>query len=302
MVTGFRKRRGLRWPITINVTLIVLNVGLMVCWIVLLANDRSWGALTIGTVVFAFILVCLGFYLALTINEARLRQRQANFVDSVTHELKTPIAAMRLYLDTLKMRSLEESKREEFYAVIETELSRLDQMINQILEVSRLDAIGQETEPEDILLDPLLRHCAIIAAAHHSCSDSNVFSFDVEPSIVRARQTVLEMIFINLLDNAIKYGGEQPAIEVEVRAGEDDRILIRISDNGEGVASHLRKKIFQLFYRGGSELERRQKGTGLGLYIARTLVLFLKGKIAVHNREDQSGSVFEVELPGRAAT
>jgi two-component system phosphate regulon sensor histidine kinase PhoR len=301
MVAGFRKRRGLRWPITINVTLIVLNVGLMVCWIVLLANRGDWGALTIGTVVFAITLVGLAFYMVLTINEARLRQRQSNFVDSVTHELKTPLASMRLYVDTLKMRSLDEAKREEFYSVIAKEIERLDHMINQLLEVGRIDAIGHETEPEDIPLEPLLRQCAKTAAAHHKNLHADVFSFDVEPSVICARQMVLEMIFGNLMDNAIKYGGKHPLVEVEVRVMDRDRILTRICDNGAGVSTIHRKKIFQMFYRGGSELVRRQKGTGLGLYIVRTLVHFLKGKIAVHERIGTPGSIFEVELPGRGA-
>jgi len=174
-------------------------------------------------------------------------------------------------------------------------------MINHLLEVARIDAIGHDAEPEDIPLEPLLRQCAKNAAAHHSCTDSEVFTFDVEPSVIQARPIMLEMIFGNLLDNAIKYGGENPAVEVEVRVKDRDRILTRISDNGEGVSVQHRKKIFKMFYRGGSELERRQKGTGLGLYIVRTLVHFLKGKVTIHDRNGQPGCVFEVELPGRPA-
>src|SRR5690606_18883847 len=123
---------------------------------------------------------------------------------------------------------------------------------------------------------------------------------DVEPSVVHARRLVLEMIFGNLLDNAIKYAGKVPAVEVRVRANGDGRVVTQIIDNGEGVPPHLRKKIFKIFYRGGNELERKQKGTGLGLYIVRTLVRILKGRITVLDREGESGSVFEVDLPGRA--
>ena len=277
-----------------------LNVALMVCWIVLLAQLDSWSALTIGTVVFALILVGLSFYLFLTVKEIRLNQRQANFVDSVTHELKTPIASLRLYLETLQMRSLDEQRRGEFYGIMENELQRLDGLINQLLEVGRLDAIGHEADPEDVSLEPLLQRCAEAARAHHKFVDEQVFTFDIQPAVINARRMVLEMIFGNLLDNAVKYAAQKPAVDVQVRVKDRGRIVTRISDNGEGVPADMSKKIFRMFYRGGNELERRQKGTGVGLYIVRTLVHMLKGRISVHSRQGRPGSVFEVELRGRA--
>jgi signal transduction histidine kinase len=182
---------------------------------------------------------------------------------------------------------------------MEHELQRLDHLISQLLEVGRLDAIGHQSDPEDIPLDRLLRRCAVSACAHHKQDPEQVVTFDVEPIIVHSRPVVLEMIFGNLLDNAVKYAGDPPLVEVHVRMKDSDRVSVRITDNGEGVPSDLRKKVFQMFYRGGDELERRQKGTGLGLYISRTLAHILKGSISVHDRLDGSGSVFEVELPGR---
>ncbi len=295
-----RKRRTLHLPITLSVVLMVLNVALMVCWIVLLANWSAWPALTIGTVVFSLILLVSAFYLFLTVKEVRLNQRQSNFIDSVTHELKTPIASLRLYLDTLRMRHVEPRQQEEFLKVMDGELIRLDHLINQLLEVARLDAVGHEADPEDIELEPLLHRCAELAARHHKKVVDEVFTFDVEPAVIRARRMPLEMIFGNLIDNAIKYGGNPPRVEVQVRLAEDSRVVTQILDNGEGVAPHLRSRIFKIFYRGGSELERRQKGTGVGLYIVRTLVGLLKGKVRVLNRSVGSGSLFEVDLPGRA--
>ncbi len=277
-----------------------LNVVLMVCWIVLLSYMNEWGALTIGTVAFALILVVSGFYLFLTIKEVRLNQRQANFVDSVTHELKTPIASLRLYLDTLRMRHLDSRQQEEFYNVMDSELVRLDHLINQLLEVARLDAIGQEAEPEDIELEPLLRRCAEAACRHHKRQLADVFEFEIEPAVIHARRLPLEMIFGNLIDNAIKYGATEPRVGVSVHVTSRGRVVTRITDNGEGVPPLLRGKIFKIFYRGGSELERRQKGTGVGLYIVRTLVGLVKGKVRVLDHEPEPGSVFEVELPGRA--
>ena len=301
MADYIRKRRTLHWPITLSAALMVLNVTLMVCWIVLFAQLNSFGALTIGTIAFALVLVGLSFYLFLTIKEIQLNRRQANFVDSVTHELKTPLASIRLYLETLQLRELDEERRSEFYEVMQRQLVRLDTLISHLLEIGRLDAIGHDSEAEDIELEPLLRRCAQAACDRHKCQHEDVFEFDLQKATIHARPIVLEMIFGNLLDNAIKYGSRQPEVQVTVSTRSRGRIVTRIADNGEGVAPELKKKIFRIFFRGGEELTREQTGTGLGLYIVRTLVHTLKGRIRVQDRGDQPGSIFEVELPGRVA-
>ena len=291
-------RRGrLRLPITLSVVLMVLNVALMVFWIILAAQIYWWTALTIGTVVFVLILVGLSLYLVLTIKEVRLSQRQSDFIDSVTHELKTPIATLRLYLETLQMRSLAEEQRSEFYSTMKTELERLDHLISQLLEVKRLDALGM-----DILLEPLIRHCARVECNRRQFEVEQIFEFDIEPAVIHTRRILLEMIFRNVIDNAIKYGASEPQILVQVRVSKGGRVITRVMDNGEGVDPEIRKDIFKIFYRGESELERRKTGTGLGLYIVRTLVHLLGGKVTVHDRLDQPGSVFAIDLPGRAET
>lgn len=299
MPAFFQKRRALRVPIALNVVLMTLNVALMVVWIVLFANFKSWGILTIGTVVFSLILVGLSFYLVITIKEVRLNQRQANFVDSVTHELKTPIAALQLYLETLQLRTLDETRQREFYAVMERELQRLDQLINQLLEVGRLNVIGQETEPEEIDIGILVRSCAARACMRHNCEIDRVFRFDLQPATMFERRIMVEMMIRNIIDNAIKYGGVEPQVEVGVATNQRGRVIVRVTDNGEGVPSEIRKKIFKMFYRGGSELERKQKGTGLGLYIVKSLAHTMKGSVTISDREGESGSVFEVELPAK---
>ncbi len=295
-----RKRRTLHLPVTLSVTLMSLNIALMVCWIVFLSKSYQYTALTIGTVLFALVLVGSTIYLILTIKSIRLHQRQVNFVDSVTHELKSPIAAVRLYLDTLKLReaTLSIAQRAECYGVMEAELIRLERLINQLLEVGRLERIGQENDPEDVTVVPLLERCATAACTHQKVSAEDVFHFDVVPAVIHARPMVLDMIFGNLLDNAVKYAARPPRVDVQVRV-RHRRVIVRVSDNGPGVPLDQRKKIFDLFYRGGNELERARKGTGLGLYIVRTLVHFLKGRVTIYDRFGQVGSVFEVDLAGR---
>lgn len=302
MAIYFRKRSRIHLPITLSVTLMALNITLMVCWILLLAQDAQWGALAVGVVTFTIILAGLSFWLALTIKEIRLNHRQANFVDSVTHELKSPIAALQLSLETLRMRSLDENKRREFHQMMSDELTRLDQLINQLLEVGRLDAIGANEQPEAVPLRALLYRCAEAACAHHKQDIDQTFTINVPPMTLHSRRIVLQLIFSNVIDNAVKYADNPPRVTVDATAIGKDRVQVRVTDNGSGVPYEERKKIFRIFYRGGSELERRRKGTGLGLYIVHTLVKRLKGRINVADRSDQRpGCVFEVELPGRVS-
>ncbi len=259
------------------------------------------GRLTIGVIAFALILIGLSFWLMLSIKEIRLNHRQANFVDSVTHELKSPIAALQLYLETLRMRSLDPAKRDEFHGIMEGELHRLDQLINQLLEVGRLDNVGEQEQPEDILLPELVGEC-IQATTRRYKYGEDVCRLQAQPVIVRSQRIVLRMIFSNLIDNAIKYAGDPPRVTVNMAPSTAGKVRIRIINNGPGVPAEDRQKIFRIFYRGGSELERRHKGTGLGLYIVHTLVKKLRGRISVHDRYDgEPGCEFVLDLPGRAA-
>ncbi len=276
-----------------------INITLMVVLIVQLGQQRLWMALTLGAVALAISLFGISFYSFLTIKEIQLNRRQSNFVDSVTHELKTPIAALRLYLDTLILRDPGPEDRRDFYETMNTELQRLDRLINQLLEVGRLDAIGHQSEAETVNLSELLHHCAETACLHHKVEVGEVFHFEVAPVSLTSRRLLLEMIFGNLLDNAVKYGGSPPRVDVYANPRGTDRVVVRIRDNGPGVPAESRRQIFQMFFRGSDELQRTKTGTGLGLYIVRTLVGILKGRIAVTDAETGVGTVFEVTLPGR---
>jgi signal transduction histidine kinase len=304
MAYYFRKRSNIRWPVTLSVSIMGLNVVMMVCWIVLLARLSGWTALAIGVVAFTLMLIGASLWLVLTIKEIRLNHRQANFVDSVTHELKSPIAVLQLYLETLRLRNqdMNEQQRAEFHSVMEQELHRLDRLISQLLEVGRLDAIGEQEEPEDIEIVPLVQQCAESACLHHKLASSDVFTIDVPAVRLYARRIVLELIFSNLIDNAVKYGGSPPRVDVTGRTMTGGRLRISVRNNGQGIPYEDRRKIFRIFYRGGSELERRQKGTGLGLYIVQTLVKRMRGKVTVRDRLDgESGCIFDVDLPGVVA-
>jgi signal transduction histidine kinase len=144
----------------------------------------------------------------------------------------------------------------------------------------------------------VLRGCAETACLRYRLPLETI-ELKLSPATVRARQIDIEMVFRNLLDNAIKYGGAEPAVQVESYANGDGLVMTRITDNGPGIPAKLRRKIFRRFVRLGSELERSKTGTGLGLFIVRTLVKRLHGQIHVRERGGQSGTIFEVELPGK---
>lgn len=278
----------------------VLCVTLMICWIVILSRSNWWTTLTVGVVAFSMILAGLSFWLVLSLKEIALNNRQANFVDSVTHELKSPIAALQLYLETLSLRTLTDEKRHEFHGIMAGELQRLDRLINQLLEVGRLDAIGENEDPQDIHLEPLLEEIAGKVCMQWKVQVNDVFTMELAPLVIRVRKIVLDLILSNLVENAVKYAGDPPAVRLQLKKLGKSRVLLRITNNGGGVPRSERKKIFQIFYRGGSELERRRKGTGLGLFIVYTLVRKIGGRVSVHDRFDgESGCTFEVELPER---
>ncbi len=301
------KPRSLSLAITLAVVMIVLLVVLTVGWVLVtvfgaLANsDRAglyWTLLTIGTLFILLLVVGVVMYLALSVKAINLNRRQSNFVDSVTHELKSPIASLKLYLQTLHRRQLSEREQADFYRAMLEEVERLDRLITHVLAAGQLEAGHIAGELEDVALEPLLRECAEMACLRYHVPVDAV-RLNVQPSVVRARRMDLDMIYRNLIDNAVKYAGPQPLVEITTRL-EHDWTVTQVSDNGRGIPPALRRKIFRRFVRLGNELEREKPGTGLGLYIAQTLVRRLRGTLRVVDRGTAPGSTFEVRLRGTA--
>ncbi len=303
------KRRPLSTPILLAIGMIALLVILIVGWVILAVvgavkdSDLSgmyWAMLPIGAVFMILLVVGVVLYLILSIKAINLTQRQSNFIDSVTHELKSPIASMKLYLQTLSRHQVDQQVQADFHRFMLEDLERLDHLINQMLDAGRLDAEPSEEENEDVNLAELLRECAGSVCMNYRVS-ADVVQLDLQPGTVVGRRIDLDILFRNLIDNAVKYSGTPPKVHVSLNTDDNGRILVRIADNGRGIPNHLRRKIFGRFVRLGSELEREKPGTGLGLYIARTLVRRHHGRIRVRDPETGPGSVFEVQLRGRPA-
>lgn len=302
-------RRSLRLPIILAVVMIVILIILTVGWVLLtvfgaLSDSRfaalNWTLLSVGTVFIAALLAGVIIYLVFSIKTINFNQRQANFLDSVTHEFKSPIASMKLCLQTLSRRQVSDEERASFHQYMLEDLDRLDLLVNQVLDAGRMDTAPPNGDAEDVPLGDVLQECTETVCARYRVPRETI-QLSIEPCRVQARQVDLELIFRNLIDNAVKYAGTNPQVEVSLNRHLNGNVVVQIRDNGSGIPHTLRRKVFERFRRLGLELERERPGTGLGLFIVRTLVRRLGGQVRVRDRDAGTGSVFEVELPSRLA-
>jgi signal transduction histidine kinase len=306
---GVFERKSLKWPILVAILMIVMLVGLTVGWVLLnvfsaLDAEKAsrssiyWVLLGVGAVLFAFLLAGVILYLIWIIQNINLNRRQSNFIDAVTHELKTPIASLKLYLQTLHRRDVQGPQRQQFYATMMEDVERLDRLINQLLDVARLQRDQQDPASKEwVSLRSVTQECIERLAKQHSLS-LEVFEVSIQDCQVLAHRIDIDVLLGNLLDNAIKYSSAEPYVEVRITF-QNQSALIAISDNGPGIPRHLRRKIFSRFYRAGDELERRKPGVGLGLFLVRSIVERLKGSITVSERIKHPGATFLVTLPAR---
>jgi signal transduction histidine kinase len=302
------ERKSLKWPITLAVLMIVLLIGLAVGWILLsvygaMASAKTagvyWVLLSIGSAFFVCLLVGVVLYLVLSIQQINVTRRQSNFIDSVTHELKSPIASLKLYLQTLNRREMDQDQRHTFYSSMLDDVDRLDQLINHLLDVARLESLEKiEIEKEWIRLDTLLSEIASDLAGRYSLKADQIRLQSV-PLQISGRRSDLDILCRNLIDNAIKYGGDPPQVDIELTGVDSKKsALLTVCDNGSGIPRKMRRRVFGRFFRIGSELERKKPGTGLGLFLVRTILRQFRGKITILDRPGQPGTKFEVQLPG----
>ena len=233
-------RRPLGLPITLAVVMFTLLVVLTVGWVLLnvfggLANDKYaavyWVLLSIGSMFIVFLIVGVALYLGLTIKAINLTRRQSNFVDSVTHELKSPIASLKLYLQTLHRRRWSDEEQADFHRFMMEDVERLDHLINQVLDAGRLDAGYLDGAMDQVALSPLLCECAEMVCLRYRVPPDTVH-WDLQPYTVRGRRFDLDIIFRNLLDNAIKYAGPAPRVEVIVRRGKAGTVVVQAATTG----------------------------------------------------------------------
>ena len=300
------ERRSLKAPITLGVVMIVLVVVLAGVWIIgnvlgatgnLESSLVFWVILSTGTLLLVGVLAGVIAYLTLTVKAFKLNQRQSNFIDAVTHELKSPIASLKLYLQTMTRRSVNAQQQQDFHQFMLEDVERLDLLINHLLDAARIDRGSEVNNEELVHLNKLLTQCGSATCVRYRLPEEAV-TVDVAPILLRTQLIQLEILFRNLIDNAVKYAGSPPDVQIRGRVTTDEKVSVSIIDNGPGIPPNQRRKIFGRFIRLGNELERSTPGTGLGLYLVRNVVKSLGGSIQLKDREGGTGTEFEVTLGG----
>jgi signal transduction histidine kinase len=301
-------RHSLGWPILLGIVLIGSILTLGVGWVLVsiaaaLGSGNAafyWTVLGVGVALLVLVLAGVIVYLLLAVKAIALSQRQSNFIDSVTHELKSPIASLKLYLQTLTRRNVSAEQQADFHRFMLDDVERLDGLIDHLLDAAKTLQRRPTGAIEQVAVVPLLARAVGSVTKRHGVPDSCVTIDDGGDGdrTVRGRPADLEILFRNLVDNAVKYSMPDPKVEVTVLTLPDGVVGVRVADNGPGIPQPLRARIFRRFVRLGSELERSVPGTGLGLSLVKSIVKQLRGRVLVHGRGSQPGTVFEVQLPG----
>ncbi len=242
-------------------------------------RKRTWMILGEGVVFFSIVVFAIFQIRKSILKDIELSRQQKNFLLAVTHELKTPIASVKLYLQTLKRHQLDEDKRNEIATNALTENERLQQIIDNILSVSQLENRTFQLHKESInikqAIDTALNAARMQNACEieTSCPENLNFNLD---------KNAFHSILSNLIDNSLKYAGDFPRISVQC-SGNEKQLKVIFEDNGPGVPAEKLDIIFQRFARLGHEETRSSKGVGLGLYIVKELVRAMHGEIKAEN-------------------
>lgn len=291
------RRKTVIFFITFCACLVALALALNVGWILL--NWRQVALMVLGLVFFVLIITGLVLNTTFLIREVRRNEQHDAFINSVTHELKTPITSIRLYLETLKTRDIGKAQREEFYDIMLADSDRLLSTVEQVLRAGRMSH-RTKINPSIIDLGKMVMECVDLARVQYNLDREALRyteTLDEPRALVSGEPDELRAAVSNLLDNAIKYSDREIKVTVEVSALDAKRLAIRVVDNGIGIQSGQLKRIFKRFYRAPGGFMSRIKGTGLGLFIVRTIVEKHGGRVFAESAGLGQGSRFTIQLP-----
>ncbi len=302
--------RSVSGPIVVSTITVVLTVALIIGWLVVVSQNTSLGGAfwsnrwlvaggIVSLVIVMSVVVMFSVFLMREILEVR---RQQTFIDSVTHELKTPLASIKLCLDTLARDELSEPQREKLRQMMLTDVERLSVFMDDILEASRISHGGRTQLWTVVSIPALVQRCVEGVQKRYNLSDSAIRVAMPEDLNITTDPTALETVLKNLLDNAVKYSPNPPDIDIAVRPERDGLVEIAVSDRGIGLEKANLKRIFRRFYRVASDDVYSRSGTGLGLYVVAALVRNLGGSIEAHSEGLQHGTSMRIRLPLGVAT
>ena len=283
--------------VVLCVVLVAAAVTLNIGWI--LANGRRVAPLVFGVTTFSLIIAGLIIYTVFLVREMGITEQQDSFLNSVTHELKTPIASIRLYLETLQSRELGDAQRKEFYRIMLQDTDRLQHTVEQVLRagVARQKRRLEHRGPVD--LGWLVQECVDTARTRHHLAEDAIAIVESDlrtPLVVNGDIDDLRTAVTNLLDNAVKYSNGAPQITVQAAGATPDTAWVRVRDAGIGIPKAQLGRIFNRFYR-FQQRGSKVKGTGLGLYIVRSIAKRHNGRVFAESAGENKGSTFTLELP-----
>lgn len=293
-----RRRGATAFFITLGVCLTVLAVVLNVTWVHI--NGRRIALDVLGVFLFAILIAGVVLNTVFLVREIRRNERQDSFLNAVTHELKTPIASVRLYLDTLQRHPVDELQRQQFYKTMRSDTDRLLATVEQVLKAGELGQRERVQQRTRIELNVLVDECiAITLSRHHLPADA--IQLDDVPGDVRlfvsAYPEDLRTAVINLLDNAVKYSPKGVHVRCRLSIEHYTWAVLTITDTGLGIQPHDLRRIFKRFYRAASNDRVKIKGTGLGLFLVRTIVRQHGGNIRAVSEGPGKGTTMILKLP-----
>jgi two-component system sensor histidine kinase SenX3 len=289
------RRKSIALFIALGAGLVSVIFFLYIGWILL--NWRKGVLLFLGVVLLAIVISGVVLNTIFLVREIRRNEQHDAFINAVTHELKTPVASIRLYLETLQTRPVDDQKRQEFYRIMLEDSDRLLSTIEQVLRTGRIGYTNRRLSVSQIDLGNLVQECLGRARALYRLPAESL-RFETEHQVAVAGDLdEVRAAVSNLIDNAVKYSGQNVDIKVETATIKEKYVQVRVMDKGPGIPKSELKRVFKRFYRVPGPVASLVKGTGLGLYIVRSVAKRHGGRAWAESEGPGHGSTFVLQLP-----
>jgi len=304
---AFDPARSITTPIVMGVATVALSIALLIGWILVIVRNleltqRVWAnswLMAGGVVSFVVIMAVLVLFSVFLTREIRESQRQVRFIDSVTHELKSPLASLRLCVETLARRDLDRERQREMLRMMLDDIDRLGAFIDDILEASRIRHGRGDLTVSRVLLQEVADRAVRHVQTRYKLADGELEVAIQPPDLVLLTEpTSLEVVLRNLLDNAVKYSDRPAEVRLDASLSPQNRVHIAVVDNGIGIPPEHLSQVFERFYRVPEENVAARRGTGLGLYVASALVRNLGGQLQVASPGVGAGTTMRFDIPG----